>query len=106
MLHTLTRRGFVQASSLAAALAAITASSGCSGSSSSGGDSKTLTYWASNQGTSIDADKEALTPLLETFTEDTGITVNLEVIGWNELQTRIQTAVTSGDAPEIGRAHV
>ena len=101
MAHTLTRRGFVQASSLAAALAAITASSGCSGSSSSGGDSKTLTYWASNQGTSIDADKEALTPLLETFTEDTGITVNLEVIGWNDLQTRIQTAVTSGDAPDV-----
>lgn len=101
MVHTLPRRGFVQASSLAAALAAITASSGCSGSSSSGGDSKTLTYWASNQGTSIDADKEALTPLLETFTEDTGITVNLEVIGWNDLQTRIQTAVTSGDAPDV-----
>ena len=101
MAHTLTRRGFVQASSLVAALAAITASSGCSGSSSSGGDSKTLTYWASNQGTSIDADKEALTPLLETFTEDTGITVNLEVIGWNDLQTRIQTAVTSGDAPDV-----
>ena len=101
MAHTLTRRGFVQASSLAAALAAITASPGCSGSSSSGGDSKTLTYWASNQGTSIDADKEALTPLLETFTEDTGITVNLEVIGWNDLQTRIQTAVTSGDAPDV-----
>lgn len=101
MAHTLTRRGFVQASSLAAALAAITASSGCSGSSSSGGDSKTLTYWASNQGTSIDADKEALTPLLETFTGDTGITVNLEVIGWNDLQTRIQTAVTSGDAPDV-----
>ena len=100
MAHTLTRRGFVQASSLVAALAAITASSGCSGSSSSGGDSKTLTYWASNQGTSIDADKEALTPLLETFTGDTGITVNLEVIGWNDLQTRIQTAVTSGDAPD------
>ena len=101
MAHTLTRRGFVQASSLAAALAAITASPGCSGSSSSGGDSKTLTYWASNQGTSIDADKEALTPLLETFTGDTGITVNLEVIGWNDLQTRIQTAVTSGDAPDV-----
>lgn len=101
MVHTLTRRGFVQASGLVAALAAITASSGCSGSSSSGGDSKTLTYWASNQGTSIDADKEALTPLLETFTEDTGITVNLEVIGWNDLQTRIQTAVTSGDAPDV-----
>ena len=101
MAHPLTRRGFVQASSLAAALAAITASSGCSGSSSSGGDSKTLMYWASNQGTSIDADKEALTPLLETFTGDTGITVNLEVIGWNDLQTRIQTAVTSGDAPDV-----
>lgn len=66
-----------------------------------GGDSGTLTYWASNQGTSIDNDKEVLTPVLDAFTEQTGIPVELEVIGWNDLQTRIQTAVTSGQAPDV-----
>ena len=101
MIITLPRRGFLGVCGLGAALAAASTTTACSGSSSSGGGSTSLTYWASNQGTSIDADKEALTPLLETFTEDTGITVNLEVIGWNDLQTRIQTAVTSGDAPDV-----
>jgi len=66
-----------------------------------GGGGGSLTYWASNQGTSIDNDKEVLTPVLEAFTEQTGIPVELEVIGWNDLQTRIQTAVTSGQAPDV-----
>ena len=60
-----------------------------------------MTYWASNQGTSLDNDKEVLTPQLKKFEEETGIKVNLEVIGWNDLQTRIQTAVTSGQAPDV-----
>lgn len=73
------------------------ASSGASGS----GGSATVTYWASNQGTSLDNDKEVLTPVLEEFTKQTGNKVNLEVIGWNDLQTRIQTAVTSGQGPDV-----
>ncbi|MEC5192772.1 MULTISPECIES: ABC transporter substrate-binding protein [unclassified Arthrobacter] len=89
-----------------AALALTTTACGgssSSSSSSSGSDASgsTLTYWASNQGTSIDNDKEVLTPQLEKFTKETGIKVNLEVIGWNDLQTRIQTAVTSGQAPDV-----
>ncbi|SEE85575.1 carbohydrate ABC transporter substrate-binding protein, CUT1 family [Arthrobacter alpinus] len=86
-----------------AAIAAL-ALTGCSGpadSASSESDGKTLTYWASNQGTSLDNDKEVLTPQLKKFEEETGIKVNLEVIGWNDLQTRIQTAVTSGQAPDV-----
>lgn len=97
----------VKIRSLAAAAAiaafALTASS-CSGATndaSSNSDGKTLTYWASNQGTSLDNDKEVLTPQLEKFEEETGIKVNLEVIGWNDLQTRIQTAVASGQAPDV-----
>ncbi|MGO2540724.1 ABC transporter substrate-binding protein [Specibacter sp. AOP5-B1-6] len=93
--------------SLAAAAAiaafALTAS-GCSGAAndaSSDSDGKTLTYWASNQGTSLDNDKEVLTPQLKKFEEESGIKVNLEVIGWNDLQTRIQTAVASGQAPDV-----
>lgn len=42
-----------------------------------------------------------LTPQLEKFEKETGIKVKLEVIGWNDLQTRIQTAVTSGQAPDV-----
>ncbi len=77
---------------------------GCSGGTDSeAGETagKTLTYWASNQGTSLDNDKEVLTPQLKKFEDETGIKVNLEVIGWNDLQTRIQTAVTSGQAPDV-----
>lgn len=93
-------RTFAAAAAIAAL--AVTAT-GCSGGSNGGseGDAKTLTYWASNQGTSLDNDKEVLTPQLKKFEEETGIKVNLEVIGWNDLQTRIQTAVTSGQAPDV-----
>ncbi len=76
---------------------------GCSGTTSGGSasDGSTLTYWASNQGTSVDNDKEVLGPQLAKFTEQTGVKVNLEVIGWNDLQTRIQTAITSGSGPDV-----
>lgn len=101
MIITLPRRGFLGVCGLGAALAAVSTTTACSGSSSSGGGSTSLTYWASNQGSSVDADKEALAPILDAFKTETGIEVTLEVIGWNDLQTRIQTAVTSGDAPDV-----
>lgn len=90
----------------AAAMAALALSAaGCSSPNSSPSQNaeggKTLTYWASNTGTSLDNDKEVLGPQLKKFEEKTGIKVNLEVIGWNDLQTRIQTAVTSGQAPDV-----
>lgn len=76
----------------------------CSG--SSGGDSTsaagtTLTYWASNQGTSLDNDKQVLTPQLEAFTKQTGIKVNLEVVPWSDLLNRILAATTSGKGPDV-----
>lgn len=79
----------------------------CGGSADNGTSSDvadedvTLTYWASNQGTSLDNDKEVLTPVLKKFTDETGIKVDLAVIGWNDLQTRIQTAITSGQGPDV-----
>ncbi|MCL9665227.1 sugar ABC transporter substrate-binding protein [Curtobacterium albidum] len=86
----------------AAAALTVTGLAACSsGSSGSSGDSKTLTYWASNQGTSLQNDKEVLTPVLEKFTKETGIKVDLQVIGWNDLQTKITTAVTSGQGPDV-----
>lgn len=87
---------------LAAAAVTLTLA-GCGSNSSSGGSTKgaTLQYWASNQGTSLSNDKQVLTPVLNTFTKQTGIKVNLTVIGWNDLQTKINTAITSGQGPDV-----
>lgn len=70
-------------------------------SSGNGSDSKTLTYWASNQGTSIQNDKDVLRPELDKFTKKTGIKVKLQVIGWNDLLNRILSATTSGQGPDV-----
>lgn len=95
------RRTFAAVAAIAAFAITATGCSGGTGSDSTDAGGKSITYWASNQGTSVDNDKEVLTPQLEKFEEETGIKVNLEVIGWNDLQTRIQTAVTSGQAPDV-----
>jgi multiple sugar transport system substrate-binding protein len=82
---------------------AATAACGSSGSSSSGssGSSKTLTYWASNQGTSLQNDKDVLAPELAKFQKQTGIKVNLQVIGWPDLLNKILGATTSGQGPDV-----
>ncbi|MFD8692001.1 ABC transporter substrate-binding protein [Streptomyces sp. NPDC059651] len=78
---------------------------GCGGGTSSSGGSndspKTLTYWASNQGPSIEADKKILTPELKKFEEQTGIKVKLEVVPWADLLNRILAATTSGQGPDV-----
>ena len=94
------RKRAIVAAAVAAAVSLVVA--GCSSSGSGGSASgSTITYWASNQGTSLDNDKQVLTPVLDEFTKQTGVKVKLEVIGWNDLQTRIQTAVTSGQGPDV-----
>ena len=64
---------------------AVSATAACGGGSaspsSSPAASKTLTYWASNQGTSLENDKAVLGPELAKLTKQTGVTVNLQVIG-------------------------
>lgn len=77
---------------------------GLSACGSSGGDeagSQEITYWATNQGESLDHDREVLTESLDRFTEETGVKVNLEVIPWTDMYNRILTAVTSGDGPDV-----
>ncbi|MEU0303166.1 sugar ABC transporter substrate-binding protein [Streptomyces sp. NPDC006175] len=78
---------------------------GCGGGTSSGGGSnespKTLTYWASNQGPNIEADKKILTPELKKFEKETGIKVKLEVVPWADLLNRILAATTSGQGPDV-----
>ncbi len=84
-------------------VAAAMALAGCAGSNtgSNSSSSKTLTYWASNQGTSLANDRAVLAPELKEFQKETGIKVNLEVIGWPNLYTRIQTAISSGSGPDV-----
>ncbi|WP_316743822.1 sugar ABC transporter substrate-binding protein [Streptomyces sp. MK7] len=94
----------------AAAVGAVTlslalAASACGGGSSTGGGSgdspKTLTYWASNQGASIEVDKKVLQPELDKFEKQYGIKVKLEVVPWSDLLNRILTATTSGQGPDV-----
>lgn len=94
----------------AAAVGAVTmslalAASACGGGSSTDGGSddspKTLTYWASNQGASIEVDKKVLQPELDKFEKQTGIEVKLEVVPWSDLLNRILTATTSGQGPDV-----
>ena len=75
--------------------------SGSNGSSGSGGSGTTITYWASNQGSSLDNDKQVLQPELDRFKQQTGITVKLEVVGWPDLLNRILAATTSGQGPDV-----
>ncbi len=89
------------APALALALVAVTTTA-CSGSgdtSSSG--PKELTYWASNQGTSLDNDKAVLQPELDKFEKATGVKVKVEVVPWSDLLNRILAAATSGQGPDV-----
>ena len=85
----------------AAAGLVATALTACDSADSGGGGTKTLTYWASNQGASLDADRQTLTPELEKFEKQTGIKVNLEVVPWSDLLNRLLTAATSGKGPDV-----
>ncbi|MGW2381648.1 ABC transporter substrate-binding protein [Streptomyces sp. NPDC001658] len=94
----------------AAAVGAVTlslalAASACGGGSATNGGSddspKTLTYWASNQGASVEVDKKVLRPELDKFEKRTGIKVELEVVPWSDLLNRILTATTSGQGPDV-----
>ncbi|MFC9671246.1 MULTISPECIES: ABC transporter substrate-binding protein [unclassified Streptomyces] len=82
-------------------LAAATACGGGSASEGSNESPKTLTYWASNQGPNVEADKKILQPELDKFEKQTGIKVKLEVVPWSDLLTRILTATTSGEGPDV-----
>ncbi|MFC6081776.1 ABC transporter substrate-binding protein [Sphaerisporangium aureirubrum] len=84
-------------------LAAAVACGGGDGGGDAGGSAapKTLTYWASNQGTSLDNDKQVLQPELDKFEKQTGVKVNLEVVPWADLLNRILAATTSGKGPDV-----
>ncbi|MFE3070410.1 extracellular solute-binding protein [Streptomyces sp. NPDC059247] len=88
----------------AATLALVLTATACGGGSpagGSGGSTRTLTYWASNQGASTEIDKKVLQPELDRFEKRTGIKVELEVVPWSDLLNRILTATTSGRGPDV-----
>ncbi|HEY0718200.1 MAG TPA: sugar ABC transporter substrate-binding protein [Streptosporangiaceae bacterium] len=95
---------------VAAATTACAVVAACGGGSSPGGSgggsagstkNATITYWASNQGASLQADYSTLGPELKKFKQQTGITVKLQVIGWADLLNRILAATTSGQGPDV-----
>ncbi|GAA0690754.1 sugar ABC transporter substrate-binding protein [Kitasatospora atroaurantiaca] len=92
------------ATALVAALTLTATACGGGSSSSGSGDNsspRTLTYWASNQGTSLDNDKQVLEPELRKFEQQTGIKVRLEVVPWSDLLNRILAATASGQGPDV-----
>jgi ABC-type glycerol-3-phosphate transport system substrate-binding protein len=91
---------------VAAAAAGALALAGCSSGGGSSGDSgsvkgQTITYWATLQGTGAAQTTKTLTTEFAKFTKQTGVKVDLEVIPWTTLQTRILNAVTSGDGADV-----
>ncbi|MCZ2830461.1 extracellular solute-binding protein [Modestobacter sp. VKM Ac-2986] len=77
---------------------------GCGGNEETSGgaaEDVTLTYWASNQGTSLENDQEVLKPQLDAFTAATGIKVDVEVVPWSDLLNRILAATASGEGPDV-----
>jgi multiple sugar transport system substrate-binding protein len=85
----------------AVTLSLVLTATACGGGEGSESQPKTLTYWASNQGSSLEVDKKVLQPELDQFERETGIKVKLEVIPWSDLLNRILTATTSGQGPDV-----
>ncbi|ORT55782.1 extracellular solute-binding protein [Streptomyces sp. CB03238] len=95
------RAAAVGAVTLSLVLTAAACGGGTSGSEGSNEQPETLTYWASNQGASLEVDKKVLQPELDKFEKETGIKVKLEVVPWGDLLNRILTATTSGQGPDV-----
>lgn len=100
----------------AAAIASLTlAACGSSGPSNTGSQSgsggnsassasikgQTITYWASVEGTGVQQTHQTLSKEFKTFTQQTGVKVNLQVIPWSDLLQKILTSVTSGTGPDV-----
>lgn len=86
---------------LVALVGVVLASAMLSGCSRESGSERTLTYWASNQGASVQHDYEVLEPELAKFEHQTGISVDLQVIGWSDLLNRLLSAIVSGTGPDV-----
>lgn len=64
---------------------------------SSGGteSSGEVTFWFMGDG------NEQIQPILDDFTEETGIAVNVQSIPWSAAHDRLLTSVASGEGPDV-----
>ncbi|RXZ71820.1 ABC transporter substrate-binding protein [Agromyces albus] len=85
---------------LATAALGVTALTSCTAAPSDDED-VTITWWATNLASSIQRDEEILTPILERFTEETGIKVEFEVNTWADYYNKVLGAVSSGEGPDV-----
>jgi multiple sugar transport system substrate-binding protein len=78
---------------------------GCSAGADGGGTDNpediTLTWWATQQSSSIESSQAAWQEVGDRFTEETGIEVEVEVIPWADLYNKILAAVSSGTGPDV-----
>ena len=86
---------------LVAGACTLTACGGSDEGSSGGKAGGKITYWASNQGATIDQDKQVLSKTIARFKKKTGVDVELKVIPWSDLWNNITTATTSGKGPDV-----
>ncbi len=98
-------RAKLAALALAVAVALTAAACGASDNTSSSPSAgakdlkgQTITYWASNQAPSIPEDYRILKREAAKFTAQSGVTVDIKVIGWPDLFNNITAATTSGYA--------
>ncbi|HEY3869519.1 MAG TPA: sugar ABC transporter substrate-binding protein [Actinocrinis sp.] len=99
-MRAIRSRAYVLCVAVAATVLSAAACGGGTGTASNTSP-KTLTYWASDQGSSIADDQKVLAPELAAFQKQTGIKVNLEVISWSNLLDRVLAAASSGQGPDV-----
>ncbi len=95
---------------LALAIAVALTVAACGGSDNSGSSpspgakdlkGQTITYWASNQAPSIPEDYRILEREAAKFTAQSGVKLDIKVIGWPDLFNNITAATTSGKGPDV-----
>jgi multiple sugar transport system substrate-binding protein len=96
------RTAVVVAVVAATSLVAAACGGGGSQSNSSGGDAQTITFWSPPQaGQSESGTKELLKPLVDDFKAESGITVNVEVVDWSSLLSKLTAAIASNTGPDV-----
>jgi multiple sugar transport system substrate-binding protein len=93
--------GILVAGVAAVGVAACGGSSGGNGAAGSTGAGTTITYWASNQGASVNQDYQVLGQAIKMFRSQTGINVKVKVIPWPDLFNQISLAASSGNGPDV-----
>ncbi|WP_426242794.1 extracellular solute-binding protein [Nocardioides sp. LHG3406-4] len=86
---------------MAAALVALGITAGTAACAAEAGGHGKLTYWAVNMGPTLEENQRLLDDQLAAFTKQTGVEVELEVLTWDVLYTRIMTAISSGRGPDV-----